>query len=238
MARQLRLVVPDVAMHLVQRGNDRMACFSDDSDYLLYLALLRKLAPLHGLSVHAYCLMPNHIHLLVTPRRADAPPNLMHDLSHRYAQAFNRKYARSGTLWEGRYRACLVQSPEYVLACYRYIELNPVRAGIVGEPGAYLWSSYAANVAGRSDPLVAPHPDFEAFGVAQYRGLMSSEIRAELLKEIREATSGGYPLAQDSFIASIQRGLSRKLMPGRAGRPTQSKKSVPDPDLFSGGAAS
>jgi REP-associated tyrosine transposase len=230
MARQLRLVIPNVAMHIVQRGNDRMACFSHDTDRLLYLAFLRHLAPLHACSVHSYCLMSNHIHLLVTPAVADGPSRLMHDLSHRYSQFFNRKYKRTGTLWEGRYRACLVQSPEYVLGCYRYIELNPVRAGVVSDPTAFLWSSHAVNIGLRSDSLITQHADLRSFGVSEYRTLFSDAISARLLGRIREATNGGYPLADESFLASLATTSERKLTPGRAGRP-KDQKSVPDPDL-------
>src|SRR3954465_1524351 len=134
MARQPRVVLPGVAMHIVQRGNNRVRCFGADEDFTVYVALLRQLLRKADCVVHAYCLMPNHVHLLATPQRPDSCAVLMKDLSQRYAHYFNEKYQRTGTLWEGRFRSCVAESARYALACYRYIELNPVRAGIVPHP--------------------------------------------------------------------------------------------------------
>lgn len=146
MPRQPRLILPEVAVHIIQRGNNRGACFHADSDYLVYLLHLRELSSKFDCSVHAYCLMPNHVHLLLTPGSPDSCTGLMRDLGQRYVQYFNRRHRRSGTLWEGRFRSCVAESARYVLACYRYIELNPVRAGLVSDPRAYPWSSFRANV--------------------------------------------------------------------------------------------
>src|SRR5919108_4755350 len=141
MPRPPRLIVPGVAVHLIQRGNNRATCFLSDADYLVYLAYLRQLSEKYECAVHAYCLMTNHVHLLVTPRAAGGCTALMRDLRQRYVQYFNRRHERTGALWEGRFRSCLVESALFVLGCYRYIELNPVRAGIVHHPSGYLWSS-------------------------------------------------------------------------------------------------
>src|SRR2546428_2248197 len=162
MPRLSRLIFPGVAVHIIQRGNDRVACFRQDSDYLVYLAHLRQLSEKYECAVHAYCLMTNHVHLLLTPGAAGACTGLMRDLGQRYVQYFNRRHDRTGTLWEGRFHSCVVESAHYVLGCYRYIELNPVRAAMVDHPTGYLWSSYAVNSGMRSDPLVSPHPEFVA----------------------------------------------------------------------------
>src|SRR3989440_5617612 len=149
MPRAARIVVPEMAVHVIQRGNNHGRCFFSDVDYLAYLSYLRFFARRYQCSIHAYCLMTNHVHLLLTPHAADACALLMKYLSQCYVQRVNKRTGRSGTLWEGRFRSCLVASEHYVLACYRYIELNPVRAGMVSHPADYPWSSYAANSPGK-----------------------------------------------------------------------------------------
>jgi REP-associated tyrosine transposase len=237
MARQQRLIVPAMPVHIIQRGNDRMSCFRDDADRLVYLALLRQLTRKHECAIHAYCLMTNHMHLLLTPSYADACTELMHGISSRYAHYFNRKHGRTGTLWDGRFRSCLVESASYVLACYRYIELNPVRAGMVSDPAAYLWSSFAGNAGIRSDLLLTPHPEFRAVSLEDYRRLVADGLGEDFIRRIRAATHGGYPLASEEFAAALGAKANRRLHPGRPGRPRQ-EKSEPDPDLFSGDGAS
>jgi putative transposase len=243
MPRQQRLVVPEVPLHIIQRGNDRMACFRQERDYLVYLALLQQASEGFGCAVHAYCLMTNHIHLLLTAGSSDACAALMHGLAHRYAQYFNREHKRTGTLWDGRYRSCLVESSSYILACYRYIELNPVRAGMVSHPKAYRWSSYAANSGARTDRVVSPHAEFSALPPAAYVDLLDAAVEPALLVEIRDATNSGYPLATESFKIALSTVTGRKTGPGRAGRPVKrgaarKLKLEPDPDLFSGGGVS
>jgi putative transposase len=226
MPRQSRLILPEVAAHIVQRGNNRAACFRADGDYLLYLLHLKELATKLDCRVHAYCLMGNHVHLLVTPSSAGACMALMRNLGQRYVQHFNKIYGRTGTLWEGRYRSCVAESARYVLACYRYIELNPVRAGMVSHPASYPWSSYRGNTGGRSDPLVSPHPEFMALGLTaesrskHYARLVEEALDASLVRDIRDATNGGYPLGSDAFKADVAK-RGHKIEPGRAGRPTK-----------------
>ena len=209
MARHSRLIFPDVAVHIVQRGNNRSACFRADGDYLVYLAHLRHLSRKHQCEVHAYCLMTNHVHLLLTPNAADACGVLMRDLGRCYVRYFNRRYSRSGTLWEGRFRSCIAESPQYVLACYRYIELNPVRAGMAGLPGAYPWSSHGVNSGVHIDAMVRPHAEFLALAAdpdarrAAYLGLFDEPFEQGLLRTIRDATNGGYPLASDAFKSHL-----------------------------------
>jgi putative transposase len=240
MPRQPRLVLPDVAVHVIQRGNDRQACFRQDSDYLLYLLHLRELSSRAGCAIHAYCLMTNHVHVLLTPRDADGCTVLMRDLGQRYVQYFNRRYGRTGTLWEGRYRSCLVESAQYVLACYRYIELNPVRAGLASHPLDYPWSSHAANVASRQDSLVSPHFEYLSLGSDSatrriaYVGLFEDELETGFLSSIRDATNSGFPLVTDSFKSGLAARLGRRLEPGRPGR---QGKSGSDPDFSEGGVS-
>jgi len=223
MPRFLRLILPGVAVHIVQRGNNRAACFRSDNDYLVYLAHLRQLSEKYECGVHAYCLMTNHVHLLVTPAAAEACPGLMRDLGQRYVQYFNRQYERSGTLWEGRFRSCIAESARYVLGCYRYIELNPVRARMVDHPTGYLWSSYAANSGMRSDPLITPHPEYVALAAesvqrsAAYRGLFEQRPEPALQQAIRDATNAGYPLASDVFKATVLVPLGWKMEPSKPG---------------------
>jgi len=217
------LILPGVAVHIIQRGNNRTACFRGDSDYLVYLAHLRQLAEKYECAVHAYCLMTNHVHLLVTPTTAEVCIGLMRDLGQRYAQYFNRQHERSGTLWEGRFRSCIAESARYVLGCYRYIELNPVRARMVDHPIGYLWSSYAANSGMRSDPLVTPHPEYIALAnEAQprhvtYRGLFDERLDSALQQAIRDATNAGYPLASDVFKATVLAPLGWKMEASKPG---------------------
>jgi REP-associated tyrosine transposase len=219
----LRLILPGVAVHIIQRGNNRAACFRSDSDYLVYLAHLRQLSEKYDCAIHAYCLMTNHVHLLMTPSAAGACTGLMRDLGQRYVQYFNREHERTGTLWEGRFRSCLAESPRYVVACHRYIELNPVRAGMVPHPSGYQWSSHAVNSGMRTDSLVMPHPDVEALGgdaanrYGAYRRLFEENLDPILIQNIRDATNAGYPLASDAFKASVLEPLGWKIEPGKPG---------------------
>lgn len=236
MPRQARLVVPHIALHVVQRGHDRKACFREDTDYLVYLTTLHQLAPGAGCAIHAYCLMTNHVHLLLTPAAVDSCATLIRDLGQRYVQYFNRRYARSGTLWESRYRSCLVDSATYVLACYRYIELNPVRAGMVVSPVDYRWSSHLGNAGRTVNKLLTPHPEYAALGAdaavrhASYRQLFARGDEPGFLAAVRDATNGGFALVADSMKARIQAATGRHLdrrKPGPGGA------DAPDLDLIS-----
>jgi len=225
MARQNRLILPGVAVHVTQRGNNRANCFRRDSDYMVYLLHLGELADSFGCGVHAYCLMGNHVHLLLTPTTAEACTRLMKNLGQRYAQYFNRAHERTGALWEGRYHTCIVESSRYVLACYRYVELNPVRAGIVNDPRAYQWSSYAANAGIRANRMLTPHVAFLALAEDParrrelYRGLSESAMEPSAVEQIRNATLGGYPLGSDGFKAMLESQFGRKTRRQRPGRP-------------------
>jgi putative transposase len=234
MARQLRLVLPGIALHVIQRGVNRTACFRTEADYLVYLSHLRQLSAKHQCALHAYCLMTNHVHLLLTPSDKESCSALMRDLGRRYVPYFNRRHGRTGTLWEGRFHSCIVESARYVLACYRYIELNPVRAKMVGRAAAYLWSSYAINTGSRADTMISPHAEFAALAAATerrsvaYQGLFEDRMDEPLLEAIRDATNGGYPLVSDAFKTTVLAPRGWKTAPAKPG-----PRSIcdPDPDL-------
>jgi putative transposase len=217
MPRQARLVVPNVALHVVQRGHDRRNCFRHDSDYLVYLSNLRDLSANTGCELHAYCLMTNHVHLLLTPRSPEGCALLMRSLGQRYVQYFNRRYARRGTLWEGRFRSCLVDSAPYVIACHRYIELNPVRAGMVVSPSAYKWSSYAGNVGQVPNGLLTPHTEYLGLAsdptrrYAAYRDLFATADAPAFLAAVRDATNGGFALIGEPLKAQLPREVQGRL---------------------------
>ena len=232
MPRHARAILPDVAVHIIQRGNNRAPCFQRETDYLVYLDHLRELSQRHACEIHAYCLMTNHVHLLATPRAANACALLMKNLGQRYVQYVNRSRERTGTLWEGRFRSCIAQSDRYVLACYRYIELNPVRAGMVLHAGDYRWSSHLANAGAVRDAWLAPHAEYLALGqdaaarCATYRALVECGLGAAQLAEIRGATNSGGALGDAAFRSLAARALGRRLTPGRAGRPHKRKSGT------------
>jgi putative transposase len=229
MPRRARLVYPDVTMHVVQRGNNHGQCFFAKADYRVLPQILGMLADRFDCALHAYCLMTNHFHLLLTPGTQDACGPLMKGLSQRYVQYVNRRYKRSGTLWEGRYRSCLAQSARYVLACYRYIETNPVRARMVERAKDYAWSSHRSNALYQHDALLAPHPEYVALGPddatrkAMYRALFADELEPSMVRGIREATHGGHALGSEAFLQGISRIAGRPVAAGRPGRPSNGR---------------
>ena len=232
MARPVRLIVPGVAVHIIQRGNNRNICFREDSDFLTYLGYLRHLSGKYRCQLHAYCLMTNHVHLLLTPAGAGACAVLMRDLGRCYVRYFNRRYGRTGTLWEGRFRSCIAEAAHYVLACYRYIELNPVRARMTDHPAGYLWSSYAINAGMRADSLIWPHREY--LGLAEdatvrqaaYRALFDARVDERLQQAIRDATNGGYPLASEAFKAGVSMPAGARMERGRPGPRTEEPEAA------------
>src|ERR1700694_2194333 len=164
MPRRARIMLAGVPVHVIQRGNNRGPCFVNDEDRNFYLFHLGRNLGRFECELHAYCLMTNHVHLLLTSKGAENCAVLMKHMGQLHSQYFNKRYKRTGSLWEGRFRSCLVQSDSYVLACYRYIELNPVRAGMVSSAAQYFWSSYATNAEGRTNGLLQPHPAYESLG--------------------------------------------------------------------------
>jgi len=223
MARRPRLSIPDVPHHVIQRGNNRQPCFFVEDDYQRYLRYLSDAAWKCRCSIHAYVLMTNHVHLLVTPDSADALSRMMQQLGRRYVRYVNDAQGRTGTLWEGRFRASVIDSETYFLRCCCYIELNPVRADIAGTPDAYPWSSYRCHGLGSPDPLVRPHDQLERLGTdpetrqSAYRDLIRTELKLDELREIRETANQGRPLGSTRFRDRIARALSRAGRRGRLG---------------------
>jgi putative transposase len=211
--------LPGQPQHVIQRGNNRAVIFADEADYLCYLQMLAEAASRYGCKVHAYVLMTNHVHLLVAPESEKGISRVMQSLGRRYVQYFNYRYRRTGTLWEGRYKATLVDTEQYLLTCYRYIELNPVRAGMAGHPGDYRWSSFNHNGLGKSDALITHHEIYQALGPddiqrqQHYRALFDQVIDSKTVDDIREATNKGWVLGNDSFKQQIALLLDRQLEP-------------------------
>ncbi|MGH8693008.1 MAG: transposase [Burkholderiales bacterium] len=228
MPRKPRLQVAGLPVHVIQRGNNRQACFFAEEDYRFFLGHLGKLAKRFRCSVHAYVLMTNHFHLLLTSELASGPSLLMKFMGQRYVQYVNRVYKRSGSLWEGRFRSSLVQTERYVLGCYRYIEMNPVRANMVKHPGDYPWSSYAANADGKKVEWLTPHGEYLALGeeeskrLAAYRGLFATDLDPELVREIRTSTHGGYAVGDSRFREQMEQALNQRVTPRGPGRPGES----------------
>lgn len=229
MPRLPRLDVPGIPQHVVQRGNDRQPCFYSDGDRRRYLEDLREISLKLGCAVHAYVLMTNHVHLLATPRERGDLGRMMQALGRRYVRYVNDRYDRTGSLWEGRFKACLVDSERYVLACHRYIELNPVRAAIVVDPGDYPWSSYRHNALGQPDPLLTARPEYAALGPCAearheaYRMLVAQELPDEDIAAIRLYVQRQQALGTERFQHAIGEMLGRRAGPGRNGRPRQSE---------------
>jgi putative transposase len=225
MARLARVFVPGLPLHVIQRGNNRQRVFFDAEDSRRYLDWLTEAAAAHALAVHAYVLMPNHVHLLVSPRQADSLPRTLQALGARYVRHINRRRARTGTLWEGRYRCCAIETERYFLACSRYIELNPVRAGLAATPGAFRWSSYRCNGEGAADALITPHDTYLALGrtvadrARSYRELVALGLSAEDLAAIRTASHGNWALGSAAFQRRLAKRTGRPVAPRPAGRP-------------------
>jgi len=225
MPRRARIVTAGYPMHVILRGIDRAAVFFDDDDRRFLLDALVMVAGEVRVAVHAYVLMTNHLHLLMTAARDDGIASVMKRVGQRYVQHVNRTYGRTGGLFEGRFRSSLIEADTYLLACQRYIELNPVRASMVSAPGEYPWSSYRANALGASDPVVTPHGHYcdmagsHEARLAAYRRLFEDELSAEILQRLREATNGGFVLGSPKFERQIAAMLNRRTWKGSPGRP-------------------
>lgn len=227
MARLPRFALPGVPQHVIQRGNNRQACFTVGEDYRFYLDCVRDASKRYGCAVHAYVLMTNHVHLLITPIEARAVSAFMQHIGRRYVQHFNFRYRRSGTLWEGRYKASVVEAERYLLTCYRYIELNPVRAAMVDAPAAYPWSSHRHNALGETEAVVEPHALYTALDsdpnvrCAVYRALFREHLESAMMQAIRQSLNQEVVLGSDRFRADIEQALARRARPTRRGRPSK-----------------
>lgn len=225
MPRPHRLNIPGYPYHVVQRGNNRGACFFAERDYVFYLKCVERAAQKFECAVHAYALMTNHVHLLLTPAHKDSLQKLMQSVGKRYVYYINKRYDRTGRLWEGRYRPFIVEEDSYLLACYRYIELNPVRAGLAIAPEHYPWSSFAANGLGRRNSLVSPHETYLALSAApekrpqEYRLLFAEDDQLPIDELIECRTSEVRVIGSRRFRSKIETLTGQELEPGKRGRP-------------------
>jgi putative transposase len=225
LARQPRLSVPGYPLHIIQRGNNRQDVFVDGEDRRIWLDLLHESAVAEQVAIHAYVLMSNHVHLLVTPQTPDGPSRMMQALGRLYVRGFNRRHARSGTLWEGRYRSTLIDTDAYLLACMAYIDLNPVRAGMVAAPADYLWSSHAHYAGLRRDAALTPHALYWALGNTPfareqaYVQFIQNAPGSPAQTALGQAVHTRKALGGAGFIADLEKRTQRRLTPGRAGRP-------------------
>lgn len=224
MPRAPRFDLAYVAQHVIQRGRGGAACFYAPPDYRSYLVQLLHASNRWQCAVHAYVLMPNHIHLLVTPSRVGTLGHMMQAIGRNYVSYFNASYRRTGTLWEGRYKSCLIDA-NYVLSCQCYIELNPVRAGLAGEPSSYPWSSYSCNGMGVPDPVVVPHAEYLGLGnyreqcMRAYRQLFAVDMQPEVLSDIRTYIRQQRALGSPLFQAQVESMLGRYARARPAHRP-------------------
>jgi len=236
MPRKTRMYIPGVPTHVVQRGNNRSATFFCDNDYRYYQQALAEGMRRYGGQLHAYCLMTNHVHLLITPDYPDSISRIMQHIGRLYVGYVNKHYKRSGTLWEGRHRSSLISAEDYLLTSYRYIELNPVTAGMVPRPELYYWSSNRANAWGKDDELVTPHELYLALGrdvVTRhhaYRELFNQALLEEDVQTIRETLNANYPLGNTHFKQQVEAALGIKLGKlKRGGRANVQKASTTTP---------
>ena len=226
MSRLPRIAPLGIPQHLIQRGNNRQACFSSEQDMAVYTDLLDEYTKKFSVEVHAWVLMRNHVHLLVTPHESNGISNTMQALGRRYVRYFNREHQRSGTLWEGRFRSGLVQSENYLLQCQRYIEMNPVRANVVSDPVDYAWSSYQYHALGKAMALCTPHEEYLRLGKTvvdrqrAYRALFKRHVDGELVGDIRSAVNKGLALGDEWFKTEIEGLCGRRVRAAKMGRPS------------------
>ena len=230
MARRPRHVVPGQALHIIQRGNNWQAVFFTDADYRIYHQALADASRRYECAVHAYVFMTNHVHLLLTPSTEDGPSRVLQSVGRRYVRYVNTVYRRTGTLWEGRFKSAIVDSERYLLTCSRYVEMNPVRAGMVDAPRDYPWSSYRHNAHGQPDGLSQPHDVYQRLGrdngsrQGQYRCLFGQNLNAGEIGRIRSATEAGAVIGNDRFREQIEAALNCRVRPYQHGGDRKSKK--------------
>lgn len=230
MARQPRFVLPGHPQHIIQRGNNRQPTFFADEDYHYYLSCLKDALQYADCALHAYVLMTNHVHLLLSPSDQTGIAKALQHVGRRYVRYINHSYRRTGTLWEGRYKSTLVDSERYLLTCYRYIELNPVWANMVNHPGDYPWSSYAAHALGQPTILLQDHGVYLALGRTLaarqqvYRSLFAGHIDEKTLVQIRDSTNKGWILGDTQFREEVEAMLKRRVSPLPRGGDRRSKK--------------
>lgn len=230
MARLPRLTVPGYPHHVIQRGNNRQAIFAVPDDYEVLLDLIAENASKFGVAVHAYVLMSNHFHLLATPETSDSLPLMMQSVGRRYVRYFNDRQGRSGTLWEGRYRSTLIQTERYLLTCMAYIDLNPVRAGLVAEARDYPYSSHRHYVGMHTDKRVVPPALIWELGntpfarEAAYAELVRTGLNSDQQKALTQSVLSGWALGEPDFVADLQKRTARRVSKALPGRPLVKQK--------------
>jgi putative transposase len=237
MPRRPRIHLDNVPLHIVQRGHNREPCFFGEEDYQAYLYWLGEALKKERCALHAYALMTNHVHLLITPIQAEAVPRLIIALGRRYVQYINTRYRRTGTLWDSRYKSSLIQAETYLLSCQRYIELNPVRAAMVDDPAHYRWTSYRHNALGQANPYLTPHPLYLALGrddkarQAAYRDLFRAQLDSKAIDDIRLALNQNQPLGNSRFYAKIEAMTGQRREAKPRGRPRVHNEDAPAKDV-------
>jgi putative transposase len=225
MARLSRVCPVGIPQHVIQRGNNRQVCFAGEQDFAAYASWLKDYSKKYQVDIHAWVLMTNHVHLLCTPRTDNAISLMMQSVGRQYVRYFNCNYKRTGTLWEGRFKSCLVQDENYLLQLYFYIESNPIRAGMVEQPSDYAWSSYPINALGKASELCTFHPLYLALGrhpkdrQANYRDLFQHHVEGKLLEEIRVTVNQGMALGSEQFKAEVESLTGRRMRTLKMGRP-------------------
>ncbi|QBY04337.1 transposase [Thalassotalea sp. HSM 43] len=217
MPRSNRLCIADIPLHVIQRGNNRSNCFVEAKDYQYYLKLVGQYGKEFEVDIHAYVLMTNHVHLLLTPRKNGAVSLFMQAIGRKYVRYFNKKYERTGTLWEGRFRSCIIETGLYFLTVSRYIELNPVRAFMVESPGDYIWSSFAVNALGQKSDFIEFHSCYLAIANSDakrqqlYLALFADELRDNVLETLRDSINRATVYGSDSYKRQLKDELKIKI---------------------------
>jgi len=230
MARLARITPSEIPIHVIQRGNNHQIVFAQEADFKAYLNWLKDYSNKYHVKIHAWCLMTNHVHLLCTGKTEDGISKMMQSIGRQYVRYFNQKYKRTGTLWDGRYKSCLVEAESYLFGLYRYIELNPVRAGMVNDPSEYSWSSYSINAFGKISELCTPHSLYLSLGASDkqlqvaYVGLFSEILNVDLIKDIREASNKGMAVGKPEFLEEIETLTGRRVTSAKRGRPVGWRK--------------
>ncbi|PAJ73586.1 transposase [Pseudoalteromonas sp. NBT06-2] len=232
MPRKVRFYTAGIPSHIVQRGNNKQVCFFCDDDYGFYMKVLNEALIANNVKLHAFVLMTNHVHLLMTPSDHEGISKVMQNVGRKYVRYINRIYNRTGTLWEGRHKASLIDSGRYFLICQRYIELNPVRAKMVDLPQEYNWSSYQHNGVGKIIECITPHDEYLKLGQSKqsrlnnYRDLFLHHISSEQIQHIRECLIHNYPFGDEKFKTQLEQTLEVKVGQFKQGRPVNNDNKL------------
>jgi len=230
--RKPRFFLPNVPVHITQRGHSRAPVFFENADYFAYLKWVEEAADRYECDIHAYVLMTNHVHFLVTPNNKQSVSQMMQHIGRCYTPYINYTYGTSGSIWEGRFKASLIQDEQYLLTCMRYIELNPVRANMISNPAQYRWSSYRCNAQGKENQLITQHSLYQRLGRTKhdrcesYKALFKAHLDPEDLMGIRASLQTGTPLGNDYFKEQIEKKLKTKVGQARRGRPDGPLKGI------------